>query len=143
VGRSGVGKTTVLESWLAYLQEQGYRVGVVKHSHHPLADDPPDKDSARLRQSLWTGLVTPSGMQIRGALDWIQWVEWLSTQADLVLVEGGKHSPFLKIEVVREQPPMLPADQVVATLGEAVPGLPHLPWRDPAGWTRFWQGLGR
>lgn len=141
VGRSGVGKTTVLESWLPYLQGQGYRVGLVKHSHHPLANDPPQKDTARLSACAWSLLSTPSGMQIRGQLEWTALVEWLSTQVDLVLVEGGKTSPFLKIEVVRQYPPIMPIDQVVASLGKAVAGLPHLAWGDPAGWTRFWQDL--
>ena len=141
VGRSGVGKTTVLELWLTYLQELGYRVGVVKHSHHPLPPDPPGKDSRRLGGGAWSLLATPTGMQLRGAVDWVAGVHWLAPSVDLVLLEGGKSSPFPKIEVVRGKPPLLEPSQLVATLGDPVSNLPHLDWQDPAGWTRFWLDL--
>ncbi len=50
---------------------------------------------------------------------------WLSQTVDLVLIEGGKSSPFPKIEVVRGQVPLLPPNQLVASLGDPVASLPH------------------
>lgn len=135
VGRSGSGKTTVLEQWLPYLRSLGYRVAVVKHSHHSLPEEPPEKDSVRLGATV---LATPNGLRVFD-LEWTEMAEWLAGRHDLVLVEGGKSSPFPKIEVLRGHPPLVPITELLATLGDEVAGLPNLHWDDPAGWTRYWR----
>ena len=49
VGRSGSGKTTLIEAMIPWFNEQGLEVAVIKHSHHNLQFEPPQKDSSRFR----------------------------------------------------------------------------------------------
>ena len=137
VGSSGSGKTTVLERWLAHLCAQGWRVGALKHSHHPLPEQPAHKDSARL-QGHFTGLAAADGVELRGQVDWMELAVWLAQRVDLLLIEGGKSAPFPKIEVLRGQPPMMQESALLATIGDRLGALPCLPLDDPAGWTAFY-----
>ncbi len=137
VGRSGSGKTTVLERWISHLRQSGWRVAALKHSHHPLPAEPAGKDSARLRADC-TGLATPDGIQLRGRLDWTELARWLAPQFDLLLVEGGKGSPFPKLEVLRGQPALMPETALLATIGDRLGALPCLALDDPEAWTRFY-----
>lgn len=137
VGRSGVGKTTVLQQWLQFLCDRGYRVGVFKHSHHSLPESAHGHEG-RLQPCSWLARATPNGIELRGHLCWTELLEWLAEKVDLVLLEGGKSSPYPKIEVLRGQPPLLSPEHLIATLGDPWPGLPSLNWDDPAGWTDFW-----
>jgi len=138
VGRSGSGKTTVLERWIAFLKGQGYRVGALKHSHHSLPDEPSEKDSYRLQGGLLSGLATPNGLQLRGDLPWTEIAQWLAERVDLLLVEGGKSTPFPKIEVLRGQPPLMQESALLATIGDRLGALPCLPLDDPKAWTEFY-----
>jgi len=138
VGRSGSGKTTVLERWIAFLKQRGYRIGALKHSHHELPDEPPGKDSARLQGGFLSGLATPNGWQLRGDLPWIDLAQWLAERVDLLLVEGGKSSPFPKIEVLRGQPPLMQESALLATIGDRLGALPCLPLDAPEVWTDFY-----
>lgn len=140
VGRSGVGKTTVMVQWLQFLREAGYRVASFKHSHHSLDLQDGQKDSHRLArgtqlaEGLWSGWAGSDGMQLQGDIPWWQLLKCLAqlTQPDLVLVEGGKSSPFPKIEVIREGfEPWPNLEGRIATLGQA------LAWEQPALWTQF------
>lgn len=105
VGSSGSGKTTFLEKLLLRLQSSGLRVAVVKHTHHDVDDEPPGKDSRRLRQAgaHASMLVTPQ----RAILTWeapalsLQTVVERLPPSDLILVEGYKGSAVPKILVVR------------------------------------------
>lgn len=137
VGRSGSGKTTILERWIAHLRRLGWRVAALKHSHHCLAEDPENKDSARLQADCW-GLATPEGIQLRGQVDWIELALWLAPRFDLLLVEGGKSSPFPKLEVLRGQPAMMQESALLATFGDRLGALPCLPLDDPEAWTSFY-----
>ncbi|MBS2033518.1 molybdopterin-guanine dinucleotide biosynthesis protein MobB [bacterium] len=137
VGRSGSGKTTVLERWLDHLRGLGWRVAALKHSHHPLPEDQSGKDSARLRADC-TGLATPNGIQLRGQLDWTELAMWLAPRFDLLLIEGGKASPFPKLEVLRGQPPFMKESALLATIGDRLGALPCLPLDDPEAWTAFY-----
>ncbi|MBF0107837.1 MAG: molybdopterin-guanine dinucleotide biosynthesis protein B [Magnetococcales bacterium] len=48
---SGSGKTTLMERVIAELAEAGFRVGAIKHGHHPADPDKPGKDTHRFRQA--------------------------------------------------------------------------------------------
>jgi molybdopterin-guanine dinucleotide biosynthesis protein B len=50
-GPSGIGKTSLLERVVGELARAGVRVGVVKHTCHPVLADRPGKDSQRLYQA--------------------------------------------------------------------------------------------
>lgn len=51
VGRSGVGKTSLLELLIAALEGRGVAVGAAKHASHGFLADRPGKDSHRLYES--------------------------------------------------------------------------------------------
>lgn len=107
---SGTGKTTLLKQLIPMLNEQGIRVGVIKHAHHKFDVDHPGKDSYELRKAgadqmlissgkRWALMVEedqgdrPSLMHMISRLD--------HSLLDLVLVEGFKLDPFPKIELHR------------------------------------------
>lgn len=51
VGRSGCGKTTLMERLLPILRARGLTVSTVKHAHHGFDIDRPGKDSWRHREA--------------------------------------------------------------------------------------------
>ncbi len=51
VGKSNSDKTTLLEKVVRELKLRGYRVAVIKHTHHELDIDQSGKDSWRLAQA--------------------------------------------------------------------------------------------
>ncbi len=106
VGRSNVGKTTLLEKLIAELKRRGYRVGTVKHYAHGFEIDRPGKDTWRHAQA-GSDVVVISGperlaMIARApelALDEI--VRRMPVSVDIVLTEGYKKGDKPKIEVSR------------------------------------------
>lgn len=107
-GRSGQGKTTLIEALLAHFSAQHMIVNVIKHSHHPLDLEPPRKDSARFRAA-GAGevlVVSPSRFAIVHELrdDREPPFETLVARlapADLTLVEGYTQADLPRLEVVR------------------------------------------
>ena len=51
VGRRNAGKTTLVCELIAAIQDRGFRVATVKHTHHNHELDTPGKDSFRHRQA--------------------------------------------------------------------------------------------
>lgn len=142
VGRSGSGKTTLLEYVVQQMAARGLRVNLIKHSHHDLALEPPQKDSARLRMAGAAEVLVASPYrfaivhELRGAPE-----PTLSQQlarmgpADLTLVEGFKTDPIAKLEVFRPevgQPPLFPHDVTVIAVASDAPAPPGL--RDGVAW---------
>ncbi len=126
IGTSGSGKTTLLELLLTQLAAQGVKVNVIKHSHHDLQFEPPQKDSARLRAAGAAEVMVGSPFryaiihELRGApeptLD-----EQLArmSPADLTLLEGFKTYPIDKLEVHRLEngrAPLYPQDERVVAV---------------------------
>jgi molybdopterin-guanine dinucleotide biosynthesis protein B len=115
-GRSGMGKTTLLERLIPALRARGQRVSLIKHSDKAIDIDRPGKDSYRLREAgchevvllgreRWAlmhelrGAPEPSLDELLDCLD----------DCDLVLVEGFKGGDYPKLEVWREgvgKPPL-------------------------------------
>ncbi len=48
---SGTGKTTLLSKVIPLLTAKGYRIGIIKHTHHNIDIDKPGKDSHVLREA--------------------------------------------------------------------------------------------
>lgn len=107
IGRSGVGKTTLIENIIPELKAKGYRVAVIKHTPHGFDMDTKGKDSWRFSQSGADIIAVSSKdklcimQQPPEETPLEQIISMLETQIDLILVEGYKHSQFPKIEVVR------------------------------------------
>lgn len=117
-GRSGMGKTTLLERLVPELRARGLVVSLIKHSHKAIEIDRPGKDSWRAREAgcqevLLLGNDRWALMhELRGAseppLDYL--VSRLQ-HCDLVLIEGFKSGDFPKLEVWRQaegKPPLWP-----------------------------------
>ncbi len=107
VGRSGCGKTTLLEQVLRELLRRGYRVALVKHTHHrDLETDLPGTDSRRFWDAgaAQVALLAPDRLVVTRRHIEEPPLEAVLAQlgdVDLVLVEGYKRGSLPKIEVVR------------------------------------------
>lgn len=153
VGWSGSGKTTLLTALLPRLTAQGLRVSTIKHAHHGFDLDRPGKDSYRHREAGAHEVLVASGTR------WALLHELAGAEepplpallarlapVDLVLVEGFKAGPGVKLEVHRPalgKPPLWPGrTDIVAVASDApLPDCPLvvLPLGDPdrvAAWTR-------
>jgi molybdopterin-guanine dinucleotide biosynthesis protein MobB len=108
---SGTGKTTLLCKLIPLLKDKGYRMGIIKHTHHNIDIDKPGKDSFELRESGASQIVIASRNRTATIIDRpFKKTEPLLTDVltnlqtdilDFVLVEGFKHANLAKIELHR------------------------------------------
>lgn len=137
-GRSGMGKTTLLERLLPELRGRGLVVSLIKHSHKAIEIDRPGKDSFRLREAgcqevLLLGRDRWALMhELRGdAEPPLAYLLSRIQPCDLVLVEGFKSGDFPKLEVWRQaegKPPLWPDwPGIVAMACEGEPPAPAPP----------------
>ena len=107
VGRSGAGKTTLIERLIPELVARGYRVATIKHTPEEASLDEPGKDSWRHIQagSGATAIRTPRQLVLirpepaSTPLEAVAGV--FGGEFDIVLAEGFKSSQVPKIEVCR------------------------------------------
>ena len=105
VGQSNSGKTTFLEKVVKELKIRGYRVAVIKHSHHNFAIDQPGKDSWRLAQAGSDAVIiaAPNKVALIESVDieptLSQILSLVIDKVDIVLTEGYKSSNTAKILV--------------------------------------------
>jgi molybdopterin-guanine dinucleotide biosynthesis adapter protein len=107
VGKSSSGKTTLLEKLIAELKRRGYKVAIVKHSHHKDDLDTAAKDTWRFTQAgteisainsldhLAIYRRTDNYFDPRDLASYVAW------DFDILLTEGFKGSSYPKIEVHR------------------------------------------
>lgn len=107
VGRSGVGKTTLIENVVPELKAKGYRVAVIKHTPHGFDMDTKGKDSWRF-SCAGADVVAVSSkdrtcimQQATEEISLETIIASVESLVDLIIVEGYKHSHLPKIEVVR------------------------------------------
>lgn len=106
---SGTGKTTLLTTLIPLLEQQGLRVGVIKHAHHNFEIDHKNKDSYKIRQAGAEQIliasdnciakITPRQQQPVSLEETLEQMD--HENLDLILVEGFKHFHFPKIELHR------------------------------------------
>jgi molybdopterin-guanine dinucleotide biosynthesis protein B len=126
VGKSGVGKTTLLEKLIAELKERGYRVATVKHDVHGFEIDQPGKDSWRLAQAGSDSVViaSPKQLALIKRLDKEMVLSEIASflkDVDIILTEGYKRGNAPKIEVSRQERGgelLCPADELVAVVSD-------------------------
>jgi molybdopterin-guanine dinucleotide biosynthesis protein B len=107
VGKSHSGKTTLLESLITELKRRGYKVAIVKHSHHANDLDMASKDT-------WRFTKAGSELSAINSLDHLaiyrrtehyfdpqEISSFILWDYDLILTEGFKGSHYPKIEVHR------------------------------------------
>jgi molybdopterin-guanine dinucleotide biosynthesis protein B len=109
VGKSSSGKTTLLEALIAELKKRGYKVAIVKHSHHKDDLDTAAKDTWRFTKagSELSAINSLDHLAIYRRMDdyfdpkdIANFVLW---DFDILLTEGFKSSNYPKIEVRRNE----------------------------------------
>jgi molybdopterin-guanine dinucleotide biosynthesis protein B len=125
VGRSGAGKTTLIERLIPVLTGRGLSVSALKHAHCGFDIDRPGKDSYRLREA-GASQVMIAGPQrwalmteLRGPAPRLDQLLAQLSACDLVLVEGFRNEPGIpRIEL--RAPAFAPgADAPGAAAGKA------------------------
>ena len=107
-GRSGSGKTLLVEQLIAALRRRGLRVGTVKHAHHATEPDTPGKDSHRHYEAgadrvLLLGPQKAAWFVRRDDDDRLDsWLDLFRGAVDLVLVEGFKQESLPEVRVTAE-----------------------------------------
>lgn len=110
IGRKNSGKTRLMIALLKEMRRRGYRVASIKHGHHAFESDERGRDSWRLFNEGEAEATLMAGegkialvMRMDGEPDPERLVrDFLAGRGyDLVLVEGYKRGPFLKIEIWR------------------------------------------
>jgi len=127
VGKSGAGKTVFLEKLIAELKGRGIRVGTVKHDVHGFDIDQPEKDSWRHAQAGSDTVVISSPRRValikrlEGEMPLDEIVGAYLGDVDLVLTEGYKSGPKMKIEVSRRdrsQALVSPPEDLIAIVAD-------------------------
>ncbi len=144
-GWSGSGKTTLLTALLPGFIARGLSVSTIKHAHHGFDLDQPGKDSWRHRQAGAREVMISSGVrwalmhELEGPEPGLPELLARLAPVDLVLVEGFKANPHLKIEVFRPElarPPIWPGRADIIAVAADAPveaeGRPILPLNAPA-----------
>jgi molybdopterin-guanine dinucleotide biosynthesis protein B len=125
-GWSGAGKTSLIAKLIPVLNARGFSVSTLKHAHHAFDIDKPGKDSYVHREAGAAEVLVASSQrwalmhELHGApepsLD--QLLLHLSA-VDLILIEGFKCDPHVKIEVHRaanDKPYLYPEDPNIRAL---------------------------
>lgn len=151
VGRSKVGKTTLLEKLIPELKRRGYRVATIKHHVHPgLEVDRPGKDTWRHAQagSDHVLIAAPDKVaSIRRVARELTLDEVAATvrDVDIVLTEGYKRAGKPQVEVVRaarSRTPICEPERLVAVVSdvELSLGVPLFGLEDVAGLADLLEG---
>ena len=107
IGKSGCGKTTLLEKLVAEFKRRGLKVATVKHhSHRGFAIDQPGKDSWRFAQagSDHVVIAAPDKIAAYRKIERELSLDEIAaeiTEVDLILVEGYRQAEKPSLEVVR------------------------------------------
>jgi molybdopterin-guanine dinucleotide biosynthesis protein B len=108
VAYSGTGKTTLIEGLIDHFVVLGYKISVIKHTHHHFDIDQPGKDSYRHREAGASEVLLVSDQR------WVLMHELKElaeptieeqlkriSPCDLIIVEGFKNASIPKIELWR------------------------------------------
>lgn len=132
-GPSGSGKTELICKLLGWLQQQGLKAAVLKHSHKPnLGDDAKDTGKFRRAGARAVALAGPGLLQVSRFFPaeppLAAALAALAPEVDLVLVEGYKKAPLPKIAFVgRDLEAVLPDMSLVVALVSREPLESSLP----------------
>ncbi len=108
VGKSGVGKTTLLEKLVPELTARGFRIGTIKHDVHGFDIDHEGKDSWRHKQAgaHTVSISSPRKVAVVKDVDIEETLDSLASKyfqdTDVVLTEGYKKKNKPKIEIFRK-----------------------------------------
>lgn len=109
VGKSSTGKTTFLEKLIREITSRGYKLATIKHSHHSISFDQPNKDSWRHAQAGATATMVSSTTEIQvikpvpKELTIDELARNLGEDFDLILTEGFSRGIAPKVEIHRKE----------------------------------------
>ena len=109
VGKSGVGKTYVVERLVVELKRRGYRVAAIKHSAGGFEIDHEGKDTWRFAQagSDTVAISSPQKVAIIRKVEHdhnlAELQRYIGPDFDIILAEGFKQDKATKIEVHRKE----------------------------------------
>ena len=138
-GVKNSGKTTLLEKITAHLSKEGIKIAVIKHDGHSFVPDRPGTDSFRLKAAGAYGAAVFSSQCFSIVKDTVPPVTEADLisffpEADLILLEGFKNSPYPKIEIVRRGVSRTPVSNPDGLLAVATDLPPEaFSWVLPAG----------
>jgi molybdopterin-guanine dinucleotide biosynthesis protein B len=142
-GYSGSGKTTFLEKLIIELKHRGYRLGVIKHTHHSVIFEQPDKDIWQYNRAgaEVAVMAAPKGIFMLRESEADPLPEEVISMidgVDLILIEGYKNGRWPKLEIYRgevAERPAIDASDLLAVVGDADsgPAVPHFSLEDAAG----------
>lgn len=106
IGKSNVGKTTLIEKMLPIFAEKGYKIGTIKHHLHDYDSDIRGKDSWRHRNAgaRQTMISSPEKISFFSSVEAEMSIDDLLRyfdQSDIVITDGYKKGNKPKIEVFR------------------------------------------
>jgi molybdopterin-guanine dinucleotide biosynthesis protein B len=144
VGKSNVGKTTLLEKVVSELKARGRRVGTIKHDAHSFEIDHEGKDSWRHKNSgaVLTVISSPEQLALVTDTDHDHSLDEIRDRfisgVDIIITEGYKRESHPKIEVFRKELKRellcRSDDELVAIAGDPddpPPGVPVFDLNDP------------
>lgn len=144
VGRSGIGKTRLIERLVPVLRARGLKVGVVKHTHHFVEMDREGKDSWRFANAGAERVLlqTPEKAFLQLQTGPAETDSSLFAGLDLVIHEGGSASGHMTVLVGAG--PRVTYGPVIATVGSGVSApLPSFDRDDVASIATFLAALAR
>lgn len=121
-GWKNAGKTTLTERLVAEFVGRGWRVSTIKHAHHDIDIDRQGTDSWRHRAAGAGEVALVGGrryaIMCETAEPSLSEVLARLSPSDLVLIEGYKREPHLKIEVRAspEAEPLAPTDPAIVAI---------------------------
>lgn len=104
-GEKNTGKTTLAEKLVAALTAQGKNVAVIKHDGHEFSADVPGTDSYRhMAAGAYATAVFDHDkyMVVRREETTEERLCTLFPEADVILLEGGKHGAWPKLQMLRK-----------------------------------------
>jgi molybdopterin-guanine dinucleotide biosynthesis adapter protein len=123
VGKSGSGKTTFLEKLISEIASRGYKVATIKHTHHAIRFDQPDKDSWRHARAGAAITMCSSSAEIQiikpvnAEVTVEELARYFGPEYDLVLTEGfseGGSTPKIEIHRKEARLPLLIPENLIA-----------------------------
>jgi molybdopterin-guanine dinucleotide biosynthesis protein B len=140
VGKSGVGKTSLVERLIVELNRRGYQIATIKHSRGSPEVDQPGKDSYRLARAGSGAVIisSPNKLALIKAVNHDPAIEELlrliGSDFDLILTEGFRSENTPQIEVHRgELGDLLCAPEELSAIATDEPvdtDVPQLPLND-------------
>ncbi|WFD10624.1 molybdopterin-guanine dinucleotide biosynthesis protein B [Tepidibacter hydrothermalis] len=108
VGKSNVGKTTLVVKIITELKRRNYKVSTIKHDVHGFDIDKPGKDTWKHAQAGADSVMISSPNKIamikKVEEEWnLDKLMELNNDSDIIVAEGFKTSDKPKIEVIRSE----------------------------------------